>query len=101
MLEVLEIDFIQPLQTEQVLFYGCDIESGKLVNQTMTTLPSLPYYTSTGADSGHGERSLVLKYLLQDPEFGKSRGRIKVAWTKYKKNMALTSFDFREVHGLS
>ena len=79
MLEVLEIDSIQPLQTEQAFFDGCDIESGKLVNQTMTTLPSLPYNTSTGADSGPGERSSVLKYLLQDPEFGKSRGRIKVA----------------------
>ena len=76
---------IQPLRTEQVSLEGCDIESGRLMNQT-TILPSKksdircsskPYYT--GRDSGPGEKSSVLKYLLQDPEFGKSRGRIKVA----------------------
>jgi len=88
-LEVLEIDSIQPLRTEQVSFDGCDIESGKLVNQTTTILPSnsrksdlrcsLPYYTGREPESGPGEKSSVLKYLLQDPEFGKSRGRIKVA----------------------
>ena len=83
-LDVLEFDSIQPLRTEQVSVEGCDIESEKTTNRT-TILPSRksevrcrkPYYT--GAVSGPGENSSVLKYLLQDPEFGKSRGRIKVA----------------------
>merc|ERR1712181_122313 len=89
LVEVLEIDSIQPLRTEQISFEGCDIESGKLVNQTTTTTLAsnsrksdlrhrLPYYTGREAESGPGEKSSVLKYLLQDPEFGKSRGRIKV-----------------------
>ena len=88
-LDVLEIDSIQPLRTEQVSVEGgCDIQSGKaMINQTTTKLPSkksgvrcsMPYYTGRGAESGPGEESSVLKYLLQDPEFGKSRGRIKVA----------------------
>ena len=88
-LDVLEIDSIQPLRTEQVPVEGCDIQSGKsMMNQTTALLPSrksgvvrcsMPYYTGRGAESGPGEGSSVLKYLLQDPEFGKSRGRIKVA----------------------
>ena len=82
-LDLLEFDSIQPLQTEQV---SIDIESRKSTNQT-TILPSRksdgrcskPYYTGRGTESVPGEKSSVLKYLLQDPEFGKSRCRIKVA----------------------
>merc|ERR1711874_773666 len=80
-LDVLEIDSIQPLRTEQVSVESCDIESGRsMINQTTTLLPSrksgvvrcsMPCYTGMGAESGPGEGSSVLKYLLQDPEFGK------------------------------
>ena len=81
-LDVLEFEPIQPLQTEQVYVKGC--ESRKSMNQT-TILSSRksevwrskPYYS--GGRGAEGEKSSVLKCLLQDPEFGKSRGRIKVA----------------------
>ena len=81
-LDVLEFEPIQPLRTEQVSIEGCGIASRKSMSQTITSRRSevrcsKPYYI--GGRGKEGEKSSVLKYLLQDPEFGKSRGRIKVA----------------------
>ena len=79
---------IQPLRSEPISFEStCDIQPGKFESQT-TTLPlrktdvrrTLAYYTSQGSagrTAQPGDKGSVLKYLLQDPEFGKSR--IKVA----------------------
>ena len=86
-LEVLEIDSIQALRTDQVFLEGCGLESLKSVNETTTLRKSdsrcssthTAYnYTMTSIGVEPGEKSSVLKCLLQDPEFGKSRGRIKV-----------------------
>ena len=87
-LEVLEIDSIQALRTDQVFLEGCGLESLKSVNETTTTLRKSDIrrssahtaynYTMTSIGVEPGEKSSVLKCLLQDPEFGKSRGRIKV-----------------------
>ena len=79
---------IQPLRSEPISFEPAfDIQSGKFESQ-MKTLPlrktgvrrTLAYYTSpgfAGRAAQPGDKGSVLKYLLQDPEFGKSR--IKVA----------------------
>ena len=79
---------IQPLRSEPISFEpACDIQPGKFESQT-TTLPlrktdarrTLAYYTLPGSGNRAaqpGDKGSVLKYLLQDPEFGKSR--IKVA----------------------
>ena len=80
---------IQPLRSEPISFEpACDIQPGKFESQT-TTLPlrktdarrTLAYYTLPGSAASRaaqpGDKGSVLKYLLQDPEFGKSR--IKVA----------------------
>merc|ERR1719225_874831 len=84
----LEVFNIQPLRSEPISFEPtCDIQPGKFESQT-TTLPSrktearrtLAYYTLPGSGNRAvqpGDKGSVLKYLLQDPEFGKSR--IKVA----------------------
>ena len=80
---------IQPLRSEPISFEPtCDIQPGKFESQTTsTTLPlgktdvrrTLAYYTGSAAyrAAQPGDQGSVLKYLLQDPEFGKSR--IKVA----------------------
>ena len=77
---------IQPLRSEPISFEPAfDIQSGKFESQMKTLRKTdvrrtLAYYTSpgfAGRAAQPGDKGSVLKYLLQDPEFGKSR--IKVA----------------------